>query len=140
MGSPRFQGTKVSRFFYSDNQTTQTAPRFNFFAFKILADLSLHPAPDASFLARALLAWYPRHRRDLPWRHTRDPYAIWLSEVILQQTRVAQGRPYFETFRAAYPTVHDLAAAPEAEVLRHWQGLGYYSRARNMHRTAPASS
>ncbi|MBD2724475.1 A/G-specific adenine glycosylase [Hymenobacter sp. BT189] len=89
-----------------------------------------------SFLASALLAWYPRHHRDLPWRHTRDPYAIWLSEVILQQTRVAQGLPYYETFLAAYPTVQDMAAAPEAEVLRYWQGLGYYSRARNMHRTA----
>ena len=92
--------------------------------------------PRASFLASALLAWYPHHHRDLPWRHTRDPYAIWLSEVILQQTRVAQGLPYYETFLAAYPTVQDLAAAPEAEVLRYWQGLGYYSRARNMHRTA----
>ena len=89
-----------------------------------------------SFLATALLAWYPRHRRDLPWRHTRDPYAIWLSEVILQQTRVAQGLPYYETFLRAYPTVQDIAAAPETEVLRYWQGLGYYSRARNMHRTA----
>ncbi|MDO7874908.1 A/G-specific adenine glycosylase [Hymenobacter sp. ASUV-10] len=89
-----------------------------------------------SFLATALLAWYPRHRRDLPWRHTHDPYAIWLSEVILQQTRVAQGLPYYNTFLNAYPTVADLAAAPEAEVLRYWQGLGYYSRARNMHHTA----
>ena len=87
-------------------------------------------------MAAALLAWYPRHHRDLPWRHTRDPYAIWLSEVILQQTRVAQGLPYYETFLAAYPTVQELAAAPEAEVLRYWQGLGYYSRARNMHHTA----
>ena len=92
--------------------------------------------PQPSFLAAALLTWYPRHHRDLPWRHTRDPYAIWLSEVILQQTRVAQGLPYYETFLAAYPTVQALAAAPEAEVLRHWQGLGYYSRARNMHHTA----
>ena len=83
-----------------------------------------------------MLVWYPRHQRDLPWRRTRDPYAIWLSEVILQQTRVAQGLPYYETFLAAYPTVQALAAAPEAEVLRYWQGLGYYSRARNMHRTA----
>jgi A/G-specific adenine glycosylase len=97
-----------------------------------LAKTLSHP----SFLASALLAWYPRHHRDLPWRHTRDPYAIWLSEVILQQTRVAQGLPYYETFLAAYPTVQQLAAAPEAEVLRYWQGLGYYSRARNMHRTA----
>ena len=92
--------------------------------------------PRPSFLAAALLSWYPRHHRDLPWRHTRDPFAIWLSEVILQQTRVAQGLPYYETFLRAYPTVQDLAAAPEAEVLRYWQGLGYYSRARNMHHTA----
>ena len=89
-----------------------------------------------SFLAAALLAWYPRHHRDLPWRHTRDPYAIWLSEVILQQTRVAQGLPYYEAFLKSYPTVQALAAASEQEVLRLWQGLGYYSRARNMHRTA----
>jgi len=82
------------------------------------------------------LEWYPRHRRDLPWRHTRDPYAIWLSEVILQQTRVKQGLPYYYTYINTYPTVQDLAAAPEDEVLRHWQGLGYYSRARNMHHTA----
>jgi A/G-specific adenine glycosylase len=94
------------------------------------------PVPTPSFLAQALLAWYPWHRRDLPWRHTRDPYAIWLSEVILQQTRVAQGLPYYLDFLTSYPTVHDLAAAPEQEVLRHWQGLGYYSRARNMHHTA----
>ncbi|WP_234988441.1 A/G-specific adenine glycosylase [Hymenobacter daecheongensis] len=82
------------------------------------------------------MEWYPRHRRDLPWRHTQDPYAIWLSEVILQQTRVKQGLPYYLDFITTYPTVHDLAAAPEDEVLRHWQGLGYYSRARNMHHTA----
>jgi A/G-specific adenine glycosylase len=92
------------------------------------------PAP--TFFASALLNWYPRHRRDLPWRHTRNPYAIWLSEVILQQTRVAQGLPYYLDFLAYYPTVEELAAAPEQEVLRHWQGLGYYSRARNMHHTA----
>ncbi|UYZ61808.1 A/G-specific adenine glycosylase [Hymenobacter weizhouensis] len=90
----------------------------------------------APWFAPALLAWYPRHRRDLPWRHTRDPYAIWLSEVILQQTRVKQGLPYYLDFITTYPTVHDLAAAPQDEVLRHWQGLGYYSRARNMHHTA----
>jgi A/G-specific adenine glycosylase len=94
------------------------------------------PLPAPSFLASALLSWYPRHRRDLPWRHTRNPYAIWLSEVILQQTRVAQGLPYYLDFLTSYPTVQDLAAAPEQEVLRHWQGLGYYSRARNMHHTA----
>ena len=93
-------------------------------------------SPQPSFLAAALLTWYPRYQRDLPWRHTRDPYAIWLSEIILQQTRVAQGLPYYETFLHAYPTVQEMAAAPEAELLRYWQGLGYYSRARNMHRTA----
>jgi len=94
------------------------------------------PAPAPSLFTTTLLSWYPRHQRDLPWRHTRDAYAIWLSEVILQQTRVAQGLPYYLGFLSAYPTVHDLAAAPEQEVLRHWQGLGYYSRARNMHHTA----
>ncbi|HEX8428940.1 A/G-specific adenine glycosylase [Hymenobacter sp.] len=88
------------------------------------------------YFSAALLEWYPRHRRDLPWRHTRDPYAIWLSEVILQQTRVKQGLPYYLTYISTYPTVQDLAVAPEDEVLRHWQGLGYYSRARNMHHTA----
>ena len=95
-----------------------------------------HSVPAHSYFAPVLLNWYPRHRRDLPWRHTRDPYAIWLSEVILQQTRVRQGLPYYHDFITTYPTVYDLAAAPEDEVLRHWQGLGYYSRARNMHHTA----
>ena len=97
---------------------------------------SLLTAAPTSWFAAALLNWYPRHRRDLPWRHTRDPYAIWLSEVILQQTRVKQGLPYYLDFVTTYPTVQDLAAAPQDEVLRHWQGLGYYSRARNMHHTA----
>ncbi|TGD78280.1 A/G-specific adenine glycosylase [Hymenobacter wooponensis] len=92
---------------------------------------SSHP-----WFAQRLLDWYPRHRRDLPWRNTRDPYAIWLSEVILQQTRVKQGLPYYLDFITSYPTVQELAAAPQDEVLRHWQGLGYYSRARNMHHTA----
>ncbi|WP_266203180.1 A/G-specific adenine glycosylase [Pontibacter kalidii] len=92
-------------------------------------------APHAHF-AQTLLSWYGRHKRSLPWRETTDPYFIWLSEVILQQTRVAQGLPYYERFTATYPTVQDLAAAPQDEVLRLWQGLGYYSRARNMHHTA----
>ncbi|RDC66338.1 A/G-specific adenine glycosylase [Adhaeribacter pallidiroseus] len=93
-------------------------------------------APDPVAFANTLLTWYERHHRALPWRETRDPYAIWLSEIILQQTRVSQGLPYYLDFIAAYPTVQDLAAAPPDEVLRHWQGLGYYSRARNMHQTA----
>jgi A/G-specific adenine glycosylase len=92
--------------------------------------------PSPAFFADALVDWYHRHKRPLPWRETTDPYAIWLSEVILQQTRVSQGLPYYLDFIQAYPTVHDLAEAPEDEVLRHWQGLGYYSRARNMHHTA----
>jgi A/G-specific adenine glycosylase len=83
-----------------------------------------------------LLQWFNVHRRDLPWRRDQDPYRIWLSEVILQQTRVDQGTAYFERFTEAFPTVHDLAAAPEDLVLRLWQGLGYYNRARNLHRAA----
>lgn len=78
------------------------------------------------------------HQRDLPWRQTKDAYTIWLSEIILQQTRVDQGLPYFEKFKAQYPKVEDLAQAPQDEVLRLWEGLGYYSRARNMHAAAQA--
>lgn len=89
-----------------------------------------------SGFSTTLTKWYEHHKRDLPWRHTRDPYFIWLSEVILQQTRVAQGRPYYERFAAAYPTVQAMAEADERDILRLWQGLGYYSRARNMHKTA----
>lgn len=84
----------------------------------------------------ALLQWYENHGRDLPWRHTTDPYPIWLSEVILQQTRIAQGTAYWERFMKQFPTVESLAAASEDEVLRLWQGLGYYSRARNLHTAA----
>ncbi|WP_114782037.1 A/G-specific adenine glycosylase [Botryobacter ruber] len=91
---------------------------------------------DNPIFAPALIQWYEQHKRALPWRETTDPYKIWLSEIILQQTRVNQGLPYYQKFIAAYPTVHDLAAAPQEEVLRLWQGLGYYSRARNMHFTA----
>ncbi|MDX5345754.1 MAG: A/G-specific adenine glycosylase [Hymenobacteraceae bacterium] len=94
------------------------------------------PQPSADFFSRALLNWYHQHKRSLPWRDTQDPYAIWLSEIILQQTRVAQGLPYYLRFIEAYPTVKAMAAATEEEVLRLWQGLGYYSRARNMHQTA----
>ena len=79
-----------------------------------------------------ILEWYRLNQRDLPWRRTRDPYRIWLSEVILQQTRVAQGLPYYQRFVEAFPNLSSLAAASEIEVLKEWQGLGYYSRARNM--------
>lgn len=83
-----------------------------------------------------ILAWYQENKRELPWRSSNDPYKIWLSEVILQQTRVAQGLPYYQKFVNKYPTVADLANATEEEVLRTWQGLGYYSRARNLHKCA----
>ncbi|TDE06458.1 A/G-specific adenine glycosylase [Flavobacterium hiemivividum] len=83
-----------------------------------------------------LIKWYLQNKRDLPWRSTTNPYHIWLSEIMLQQTRVAQGTPYFLSFTAAFPTVFDLAAASEEQVLKLWQGLGYYSRARNLHKTA----
>ena len=83
-----------------------------------------------------LLQWYSKNKRLLPWRETRDPYKIWLSEVILQQTRVAQGTDYYHRFLVAFPDVQSLAAADEQDVLKLWQGLGYYSRARNMHHTA----
>lgn len=86
----------------------------------------------------ALHAWYVRVARDLPWRRTRDPYAIWISEVMLQQTRVEAVRPYYARWMATFPTVAALAEAPEADVLRVWEGLGYYSRARNLHRAAQA--
>jgi A/G-specific adenine glycosylase len=95
--------------------------------------------PDAGRLTsiRApLLGWYDRERRDLPWRRTKDPYAIWLSEVMLQQTQVATVIPYWERFLARFPTVEALAKAPLDDVLAAWRGLGYYSRARNLHRAA----
>ncbi|MFM7643352.1 MAG: A/G-specific adenine glycosylase [Sphingomonadales bacterium] len=87
-------------------------------------------------LQEALQNWYVLNKRDLPWRHTQDPYAIWLSEIILQQTRVDQGLPYYQRFISNFPTVHVLAAATQQEVLNLWQGLGYYSRGRNLHATA----
>ena len=83
-----------------------------------------------------LIKWYLQNKRDLPWRNTTNPYLIWLSEIMLQQTRVAQGMPYFFAFTKEFPTVFDLANAEEEKVLKLWQGLGYYSRARNLHKTA----
>ena len=83
-----------------------------------------------------VINWYNQNKRDLPWRNTKDPYIIWLSEIILQQTRVDQGMPYFHRFAEKFPTVSDFAGAHEDEILKLWQGLGYYSRGRNMHHTA----
>lgn len=86
--------------------------------------------------SNTLIRWYLENKRDLPWRKTDNPYLIWLSEIMLQQTRVAQGTPYFLSFVTNFPTVFDLAQANEEQVLKLWQGLGYYSRARNLHKTA----
>jgi A/G-specific adenine glycosylase len=92
--------------------------------------------PDPRRVRRQLLRWFERNARDLPWRRSRDPYAIWVSEVMLQQTQVASVIPYFERFLKTFPTIEDLAAAQEHDVLRLWEGLGYYRRARDLHRSA----
>ncbi len=89
-----------------------------------------------NIFTKKLLNWFGKNHRPMPWKGEKNPYLIWLSEIILQQTRVAQGLPYFERFKAAYPTITDLANAPEDEILKLWEGLGYYSRARNLHFTA----
>ncbi len=94
------------------------------------------PLDDPRPLRRALLRWYRKRRRDLPWRRTRDPYAVWVSEIMLQQTRVETVAPYFRRFLEAFPDVRALAAAPEDRVLKLWEGLGYYRRATNLHAAA----
>lgn len=103
-----------------------------------MPDPSPHATRSVAQLRRLLRNWYRAHRRDLPWRETRDPYAIWVSEVMLQQTQVATVIPFFLRFLAAFPNVAALAAADEHEVLRQWEGLGYYRRARCLHRAAKA--
>ena len=85
---------------------------------------------------KEVINWYSINKRELPWRTTKNPYFIWLSEIILQQTQVNQGLPYYEAFTQTYPTIFKLAQASEEEVLKLWQGLGYYSRARNLHTSA----
>ncbi len=97
--------------------------------------LEIPPAEKKTF-QRRLLSWFARRKRDLPWRRTRDPYRIWLSEIMLQQTRVAAVIPYYERFLAKFPTVQALARAKTETVLGHWAGLGYYSRASNLQRAA----
>jgi len=96
----------------------------------------MRPDNHITLMRRRLRAWYARHARDLPWRRTLDPYAIWVSEVMLQQTRVATAVPYFERFLGRFPDVRTLARAPLDAVLKTWEGLGYYGRARNLHRAA----
>ncbi|HWZ89432.1 MAG TPA: A/G-specific adenine glycosylase, partial [Polyangiaceae bacterium] len=92
--------------------------------------------PRARAIGRDLLAWYTKHKRDLPWRKSLDPYAVWVSEMMLQQTQVATVIPYFERWMKRFPDVAALAGADESDVLHAWQGLGYYSRARNLRRAA----
>jgi A/G-specific adenine glycosylase len=94
------------------------------------------PRRELAAFRKQLLGWFRQYRRDLPWRRTQDPYRIWLSEIMLQQTRVAAVIPYYERFLERFPDIHALAAAPQDEVLRLWSGLGYYSRARNLQRAA----
>lgn len=96
----------------------------------------LKKTTEILFPNELLLEWFEQEKRELPWRETSDPYKIWLSEIMLQQTRVEQGLPYYNRFTESFPTIHDLANASEDEVLKLWEGLGYYSRARNLHATA----
>ena len=116
LGLPMVRGCKKERFAVQKNAFVKVK-RMNAFS-KILLD------------------WYAEHKRELPWRETKDPYCIWISEIILQQTRVAQGYEYFRRFMERFPDVVSLADADEDEVMRYWQGLGYYSRARNLHAAA----
>ena len=88
---------------------------------------------EVRYFSKIIVEWYEMNKRSLPWRSTKDPYKVWLSEIILQQTRVSQGLPYYKKFITEFPTVDSLAAAPVQKVLRLWQGLGYYTRARNLH-------
>src|SRR5271170_1906572 len=87
-------------------------------------------------LQSRLLGWFGHHRRDLPWRRSRDPYRIWIAEIMLQQTRIAAVIPYYDRFLRRFPTIESLARAKQQNVLKLWSGLGYYMRARNLHRAA----
>lgn len=98
--------------------------------------IHLLQGPRLMTFAQILLKWHKKNSRTLPWKKDKDPYKIWISEIILQQTRVAQGLPYYERFIQRFPDIHSLASAPEDELMQLWQGLGYYSRARNLHYSA----
>jgi A/G-specific adenine glycosylase len=110
--------------------------RYNDFDIKKNKSLIFAKKNVMNDFSTSLIVWYKQHKRDLPWRNTKDPYFVWISEIILQQTRVNQGLNYYHSFTKSFPTIHHLANAEEDEVLMLWQGLGYYSRARNMHFTA----
>src|SRR5438309_7219282 len=92
--------------------------------------------PEIQLFRQDLLSWFDQYRRNLPWRRTRDPYSIWISEIMLQQTRVAAVIPHFERFLARFPDFQALADAPQSDVLAHWAGLGYYYRVRNLQKAA----
>src|SRR6185369_6907092 len=97
---------------------------------------SFFSASQRQIFRRRILAWYATHKRDLPWRLSRDPYRVWISEIMLQQTQVATVGDYFARFLSAFPDIRKLAAADETDVLRQWEGLGYYRRARQLHAAA----
>lgn len=120
------------KFLLPENQGAKIIFFFNFAKWVSRPSLKIR---QVNF-SEQLIRWYEENRRALPWRNTKDPYRIWLSEIILQQTRVAQGLPYYERFLERFPSVKELALASEEEVLKYWQGLGYYSRARNLHAAA----
>ena len=109
---------------------------FFIFAERIIGTTMEDEKKKKKFFTQNLLKWAKQVDRPMPWKGEKNPYFIWLSEIILQQTRVEQGLPYFIRFKENYPSIHDLANAPEDEVMKLWEGLGYYSRARNLHFTA----
>lgn len=104
----------------------------------LLSEKDILMCQYANMFTETIIEWYKENKRDLPWRDSSDPYLIWISEIILQQTRVVQGYDYFLRFIGRFPDVSTLADAEEDEVMKYWQGLGYYSRARNLHAAAKA--
>src|SRR4029077_19055514 len=116
-------GTSTPRHKKNDSDSCENTPR-------------MLKGRELTTFRQQLLAWFRQYQRDLPWRNSKDPYRIWLSEIMLQQTRVAAVIPYYQRFLQRFPDIHALAAAPQEEVLRLWSGLGYYSRARNLQRAA----
>ncbi|MEB3233468.1 MAG: hypothetical protein VKJ64_20840, partial [Leptolyngbyaceae bacterium] len=124
--------TDHSKFQVSDTQSvwsveqSSVLPTFDFDMARV----------DVVAMRRSLLHWYQHHGRDLPWRHSPDPYSIWISEIMLQQTQVKTVIPYYQRWLTTFPSITALAAADEQAVLKAWQGLGYYARARNIHKAA----
>src|SRR5208283_4272975 len=123
-----------SRILAPGSRETASPPCTAVFYAKLIAPMFTGHA--LTLFRRNLLAWSSQFQRDLPWRRSKEPYRLWLSEVMLQQTRVAAAIPYYVRFLECFPDVRALATAPQEEVLRHWAGLGYYSRARNLQKAA----